>query len=73
MTEKKEILRIENLNITIKNGSKRFHVLKDVSFTVREGERWAIAGESGAGKSMTMNAMTSLLPEESTEMTGQSV
>lgn len=71
MTEKKEILRIENLNITIKNGSKRFHVLKDVSFTVREGERWAIAGESGAGKSMTMNAMTSLLPEESTEMTGK--
>ena len=71
MTEKREILRIENLSVTIKNGVKRFEVLKDVSFVVREGERWAIAGESGAGKSMTMKAMTALLPAGSTEYQGK--
>ncbi len=71
MTEKREILRVENLSVTIKNGSKRFSVLKDVSFVVCEGERWAIAGESGAGKSMTMKAMTALLPAGSTEYEGK--
>ena len=70
MTDKRTILIVENLNVTIKNGVTRFPVLKDVSFTIREGERWAIAGESGAGKSMTMNAIAGLLPEGSTEYTG---
>ena len=71
MTEKREILRVEHLSVTIKNGTERYAVLKDVSFTVREGERWAIAGESGAGKSMTMKAMTALLPAGSTEYKGK--
>lgn len=71
MTEKKEILKIENLIVRIKNGKRRITVLDNISLTVREGERWAIAGESGAGKSMTMNAITALLPEGSTEMEGR--
>lgn len=71
MTENKEILIVENLCVTIKNGKKRTPVLEDVSFKIREGERWAIAGESGAGKSMTMNAITALLPEEASLITGK--
>ena len=71
MTEKKEILKIENLTVRIKNGKRRITVLENISLTVREGERWAIAGESGAGKSMTMNAITALLPEGSSEMEGR--
>ena len=32
---------------------------------------WAIAGASGAGKSMTMYALTSLLPEKNTRISGK--
>jgi ABC-type dipeptide/oligopeptide/nickel transport system ATPase component len=71
MTEKKEILRVEHLDVTMKNGSTGIPVLRDVSFVVREGERWAIAGESGAGKSMTMNALAALLPDGSTKLSGR--
>ena len=70
-TEHQEILRVEHLSVFIRKGRSSLCVLDDVSFTVREGERWAIAGESGAGKSMTMNAMTALLPEGSAELRGR--
>ena len=71
MTENKEIIKVEDLSVTIKTGAKEIPVLRDVSFAIREGEQWAIAGESGAGKSMTMQAMTALLPEESAQIDGQ--
>ena len=71
MTENREIIKVENLSVTIKTDAKEIPVLRDVSFTIREGERWAIAGESGAGKSMTMQAMTALLPEESAQIDGR--
>ncbi len=71
MIDRKEILKIEDLTVRIKNGKRRITILENITLTVREGERWAIAGESGAGKSMTMNAITALLPEGSTEMEGK--
>lgn len=70
-TERREILRVEHLSVFIRKGRSSLCVLDDVSFTVREGERWAIAGESGAGKSMTMNALTALLPEGNAELRGR--
>ena len=69
--ERNPVLKICNLSVTIKNDGRRFKIIEDVSFCVREGERWAIAGESGAGKSMTIKAITALLPEGSTEITGE--
>ncbi len=71
MTENHEILKVKNLTVRIRNGKRRTTILEKISFTIREGERWAIAGESGAGKSMTMNAITALLPEGSTEIEGE--
>lgn len=38
-------------------------VVKDVSFSLLEGERLAITGESGSGKSMILSAITSSLPD----------
>lgn len=70
-TDKKEILRVEDLCIGIRRGRAVLPVVEHASFTIREGERWAIAGESGAGKSMTMNAITALLPSGSTEISGR--
>ena len=69
--EPQEILRVEHLSVSIRSGSDDIPVLRDVSFAIRQGERWAIAGESGAGKSMTMKAITALLPEGSTKISGR--
>ena len=65
------ILRVEDLCVWVVNGKKKIQILHDVSFAIREGEHWAIAGESGAGKSMTMNAITALLADGSTEISGK--
>ncbi|MCR4891244.1 MAG: ABC transporter ATP-binding protein, partial [Lachnospiraceae bacterium] len=63
-------VRTEHLNLSVVKGKNRIPILRDINLTVRQGEKWGIAGESGAGKSMTMYALTSLLPEKSMEMTG---
>ena len=51
-----EILRYENVDISY-NGNK---VIKDVSFTVDEGEILGIVGESGSGKSTLIKAAMGL-------------
>lgn len=70
MTEKKPIITIRNLNLHLAKDHRDVHILKDVNHTIYPGEIWGIAGESGAGKSMTMYAMLSLLPEKRTTLTG---
>ena len=54
-----EILRYEHVDISY-NGVK---VIKDVSFTVSEGEILGIVGESGSGKSTLIKAVMGLLGE----------
>ena len=66
-----ELLRVENLSLWVRGESKEIQILHDISFSIGEGEHWAIAGESGAGKSMTMNAITALLPQGNTRISGR--
>lgn len=60
-----EILNVNNLNVRYtakKNGKKKeSHIVKDVSFTLNEGECLVILGESGSGKSMTLKSVMGLL------------
>lgn len=65
------LLQVEDLSLWVKGDKGKIQILHDLNFTVREGERWAIAGESGAGKSMTMNALTALLPQGAVEIRGK--
>ena len=65
------LLQVEDLSMWVKGDKGKIQILHELNFTVREGERWAIAGESGAGKSMTMNALTALLPQGAVEISGK--
>ena len=63
-------LTVEGLSITgeMKDGSKN-RIIRSLSFAVDEGERLAIVGRSGCGKTMTAMAILGLLPDNC-EMTG---
>ncbi|MGL4346359.1 MAG: ABC transporter ATP-binding protein [Cellulosilyticaceae bacterium] len=58
----KEILKVEKL--TVKN-DQGFEVVKDVSFAIRAGEVFAIAGVSGNGQVELADAIAGLLPASS--------
>ena len=50
---KKPLLNVENLNMSFKIRGLYFNALKNVSFSVNEGDFFGIIGESGSGKSTT--------------------
>jgi len=53
----KEIIRLENIYKTYKNGTINVEALKDINLTIKEGEFVAIMGVSGSGKSTLMNIL----------------
>ena len=62
--EEKSIRKIENPNIELKNVSFQYEesgsVLNDVSFKINSGEKVALVGHSGAGKSTIVNLILKL-------------
>ena len=56
------VLDVRNLGVAIDTPLGVIHPVRDVSFTVRAGERLAIVGESGSGKTLTGLALLGLLP-----------
>ena len=61
--ERKTILDIRDLQISLPAGSDRPHALWDFNLTVGEGEIVCLVGESGSGKSLAASAAMRLLPE----------
>ncbi len=57
------LLDVEGLNIYGYFMHSCERIVSDVSFSLFEGERLALLGESGSGKSMILNAITSSLPD----------
>ena len=57
--EGKEILKFNN--VTIRYGSRT--ILKDLNWTVNEGEKWALSGENGAGKSTLLSLVCADNPQ----------
>lgn len=56
------ILEISKLNISFSNYGETTQILHDVSLSVGEGERVALIGQSGSGKTVTMRAIIGTLP-----------
>ena len=50
-----EILKVENLIKTYKEGNDEFNAVDDISFSVEKGEFVAVVGASGSGKSTLMH------------------
>ncbi len=58
------ILEIKNLNVYY----GVIHAIKNVSFTVRQGEIVTLIGANGAGKTTTLQTITGLIPPRSGEI-----
>jgi ABC-2 type transport system ATP-binding protein len=63
----RQVIHIENLNKSFKIDfwKKKNHVLKDVSFAVREGEIYGFLGHNGAGKTTTIKILNNLISRDS--------
>ena len=57
----KQIIKISNLNQTFYTKEGELEVLKNMNFTLNEGEILTILGPSGSGKSTILNILTNLL------------
>lgn len=55
-----ELLRCENISKFYDEGEQKVQVLKDVSFSMNEGELVAIVGSSGSGKSTLLHTLGGL-------------
>lgn len=53
----KEIIKIEHLKRNFSLGSETVHALRDVSFSIQQGEFVTIMGSSGSGKSTMLNIL----------------
>lgn len=57
------ILDIHNLSVDLNLANGTLHALRDISFSLEQGESLGIVGESGCGKTMTAMALMRLLPK----------
>lgn len=62
MDNKEIILDIKNLSTSFISDNKQIDIVKSVSFQLKRGTALAVVGESGCGKSVTMNSIMRFLP-----------
>ena len=58
--ERKDIIRFEKVNVSFRQKRKKVEAVKDVSFSIKEGEIVGIIGSSGAGKSTLLRTINGL-------------
>ncbi len=59
------ILNVKNLNTSFISDRKRVQIVRNVSLRVKRGTTLAVVGESGCGKSVTMNSIMHFLGKNS--------
>ncbi|MGH6874455.1 MAG: ABC transporter ATP-binding protein, partial [Aestuariivirgaceae bacterium] len=57
-----ELLTVDRVSIRYGRGRKAFTAAREVSFTIGQGETFALVGESGSGKSTIARAISGLVP-----------
>ncbi len=56
------MIEVEDLNVFFGHGRDEVHAVRDVSFSVADGESFGLVGESGSGKSTVLRALCGLNP-----------
>jgi peptide/nickel transport system ATP-binding protein len=64
------LLEIDDLGLAFATEDENVAVVRGLGFVLRSGERAALVGESGCGKSMTCLAITRLPPTDRARLTG---
>lgn len=72
MNNREVILDVKNLSTSFISDNKKIDIVKSVSFQLKRGTALAVVGESGCGKSVTMNSIMRFLPSNAI-MSGDSV
>lgn len=57
-----EVLKVKNLSVSFYTPEGEVQAVRDVSFSLKEGEVLALVGESGCGKSVLCKSIMKLLP-----------
>ncbi len=65
-----DLLNIQNLEITFQSNNKNLKTVKNFSINLNEKESLGIVGESGSGKTLSMLALTRLLPKQASVSSG---
>lgn len=66
-----KLLQVKNLNIDFKTNEGKIQALRDINFSLNEGESLGIVGESGSGKSVTSLALFDLLASNAIVSSGE--
>lgn len=57
-----ELLKVQEIDISVGSGTERKTLLPSLSFEVRRGEKWGIIGDNGIGKSTLLKILQGMLP-----------
>ncbi|TBV02050.1 dipeptide ABC transporter ATP-binding protein [Phytopseudomonas dryadis] len=71
MSANQPLIEVSQLNVSYRFAGQVTQAVRDVSFSVAQGETLAIVGESGSGKSTLANAILGLLPDNARITAGQ--
>lgn len=69
-TQNLPLLEVENLSVSFNRHGQSLNIVRDISFTLNKGERAALVGESGCGKSITSLSLSQLPPTHTASITG---
>ncbi len=60
MAKPQPIIQLTNVSLTLESGAGPVNILKEINFSIENGETVGIVGPSGSGKSSLMSLMTGL-------------